>query len=166
MGPTAKVRNGVVAKAKYIMNSNSYDDYLKDLDFKMYKSRGHVSAMDQMLRFAVWNSYNLGYHYKKGLRNWEYQRIYRWVEPPKVVVGSRFNRRRNAIQLKTVKKSKPMQQTNGAIMQKAAEPMVTGRPKAQIQPKAKNISKAVRTNAQTTAATKPKAEKRTKTTRT
>lgn len=163
--PTAKVRNGVVAKAKYIMNSNSYDDYLKDLDFKMYKSRGHVSAMDQMLRFAVWNSYNLGYHYKKGLRNWEYERIYRWVEPPKVVVGSRFNRRRNAIQLKTVKKSKPIQQTNGAIMQKAAKPMVTGRPRAQTQPKVQNIPKAVRrTNAQATAATKPKAEKRTKTT--
>merc|ERR1712066_267485 len=63
------------------------------------------------------------------------------------------------------KKSKPMQQTNGAIMQKAAKSMVTGRPKAQIQSKAQNISKAVRrTNAQTTAATKPKAEKRTKTT--
>jgi len=48
--------------------------------------------MDQMLRFAVWNSYCLGYHYKKGLRNWEYAKIYQKIEPPKIVVGGMMSR--------------------------------------------------------------------------
>ena len=99
--PTPAVRNGVVAKAKYIMSSLSYVDYYKDLDFNMYKSYGYASAMDQMLRFAVWNSYCLGYHYKKGLRNWEYAKNYQRIEAPKVVVGGMMNRNRVSLNKKT-----------------------------------------------------------------
>merc|ERR1711878_185045 len=88
--PTSRMRNGVVAKVKYIMSSTSYNDYFKDLEMKLFKSPGYKSAMDQMLRFAVYNSYWLGYHYKKGLKNWEYNHIYQQIDAPKISVGGMF----------------------------------------------------------------------------
>merc|ERR1712228_997659 len=71
-------------------------DYFKDLDVQLFKSYGYDSAMDQMLRFAVWNSYWLGYHYKKGLRQWEYEQIYQRMDAPKISVGGMFDRKKMA----------------------------------------------------------------------
>jgi len=133
--PTSRMRNGVVAKVKYIMASTSYVDYFKDLDVQLFKSYGYDSAMDQMLRFAVWNSYWLGYHYKKGLRQWEYEQIYQRMDAPKISVGGMFDRKKMANNAKCAirpirteqavwQRNKPQPQMSNQQMRQYQQPMI------------------------------------------
>jgi len=56
--PRVQMRNGVVPKTKYILRSTSWWDYFNELEVTLKDDK----AIDQLLRFAVYNSARLGYH--------------------------------------------------------------------------------------------------------
>merc|ERR1719412_61044 len=56
--PQTKVRNGVGSKTKFILNSTKWSDYFNELDVVLKDEK----AIDQLLRFAVYNSKKMGYH--------------------------------------------------------------------------------------------------------
>merc|ERR1712083_889162 len=73
--PQTKVRNGVVAKTKFILNSQSWRDYFNELDVVIRDDK----AIDQLLRFAIFNSKSAGYHRDQG--------IIKKVNPPSIRVN-------------------------------------------------------------------------------
>jgi len=56
--PANKIRNGVVAKTKFILNSSKWTDYFAELRVALKNEK----CIDQLLRFAVYNSMQMGYH--------------------------------------------------------------------------------------------------------
>merc|ERR1712154_68238 len=76
--PRIEVRNNVVSKAKYILNIKSYWDYFKDLDISLKDG----AAIDQMLRFAVYQSYRRGYHLNKFIDRRMAKYVYPKIKAP------------------------------------------------------------------------------------
>merc|ERR1712154_17598 len=56
--PQSKVRSEIFAKSKFILNSNQWSDYFNDLDIVM----GDEKNLDQLLRYSVYRSKEMGYH--------------------------------------------------------------------------------------------------------
>eukprot|EP01083_Nonionella_stella_P102803 292819_1 len=60
--PDIKVRNGVVHKTKFILNSSTWWDYFNELEVTIKDEK----SIDQLLRFAIYNSKRKGYHNARG----------------------------------------------------------------------------------------------------
>merc|ERR1719461_2294236 len=61
--PDIKVKNGVCAKTKFILNSQSWRDYFNELDVVLKDD----NTIDRLLRFAIYNSKFKGYHRDRGV---------------------------------------------------------------------------------------------------
>eukprot|EP00483_Globobulimina_turgida_P000246 UN00246 len=97
--PRMHVREGIVPKSKEILTSTSYVDYFKELSIASLNAQ----KMDQLLRFAVYNSFCRGYHWRKDINPRERNQIYKSVYPPKIIVKMEQAKENK-------KKSRPQQQ--------------------------------------------------------
>merc|ERR1712087_215398 len=61
--PEIKVKNGMNAKTRFILNSTSWPEYFNELDVVLKDD----AAIDRLLRFAIWNSKCKGYHRDAGI---------------------------------------------------------------------------------------------------
>merc|ERR1719410_1103272 len=57
--PQSRVRNEIFAKSKFILSSDKWSDYFNELDIVMNSDKD----LDQLLRFSIYRSKQMGYHY-------------------------------------------------------------------------------------------------------
>eukprot|EP01084_Bolivina_argentea_P056235 102959_1 len=122
--PKHSVRNAIVAKTKQILSSNDYADYFRELKVSLRND----AAMDQMLRFAVWNSYCQGYHWNKDVESSQQRNIYKRVNPPKLTVygGKQEEKQKKKKEMKPKKKGNVVhsKQQNGCVIKPNAKKSV------------------------------------------
>ena len=81
--PRAQIRHGIVGKTKYILGSQSWWDYFDELGVIIQDD----NAIDQLLRFAIYNSNKKGYHYMTADNDGRQK-----VDPPKIDISDRKNK--------------------------------------------------------------------------
>merc|ERR1719461_671943 len=57
--PQSKVRSEIFAKSKFILSSDTWSDYFNELDIILNGDKD----LDQLLRFSIYRSKQMGYHY-------------------------------------------------------------------------------------------------------
>merc|ERR1712190_648974 len=57
--PQSRVRSEIFAKSKFILSSDKWSDYFNELDIVLNDD----NAIDQLLRYSVYRSKEMGYHY-------------------------------------------------------------------------------------------------------
>merc|ERR1719461_512227 len=57
--PQSRVRNEIFAKSKFILSSDKWSDYFNELDIILNGDKD----LDQLLRFSIYRSKQMGYHY-------------------------------------------------------------------------------------------------------